>query len=466
MEYMARPPQPPVFLFLLDVSYHAVQAGVLPSAARIILDALDGLPNTHDRTKVGIMTVDSTVHFYRLALGEEEPRMLVLSDFEGEPFLPCPEDLLVSLTDGRAQLVRVLRKIATLFQETQCADSALGPALAAAVKLLSPMGGKLVVIQASLPTIGEGKIPASRNDPTALSTTKENALMQPANGFYKTLATECIRCQICIDLFLFPSPHIDVATIGCAAKYTGGKIFLYPEFSASNIESVEKLAGEMSDHLKADVGLEAVIRIRASQGVSLGSYHGSFFLRSTDLLALPNVNARHSYSAQVTIEENINSRLLCFQTAVLYTSCAGERRIRVINAAYPVTDDHREVVLHADCGALGDLLMKMAAEKALSSRLEDARDALLNKLHDILAAIRALFQTGQNPQLLLTENLRLLPLMILGILKSTAIRGSKAANSLDMRAYMLALVKTLSVSDSLYLLHPYLCAIHAMTDEV
>ncbi|PJF16880.1 hypothetical protein PSACC_03315 [Paramicrosporidium saccamoebae] len=463
MEYMVRPPQPPVYLFLLDVSYHSVSSGVLSTAARIILDSLDSLPNALDRTKIGIMTVDSTIHFYNLSVQNEDPKLLVVSDLN-DPFLPCMDDLLVGVTEGRAQVEKLLKRLATIYANTQDASSAVGSAMSAAIKLLAPIGGKIVVIQAALPSVGEGR-ELNREDNSVLGTAKENNLLQPANSFYKSLATECSRCQICIDMFLFPMPYLDVATISCAAKFTGGSVFLYPGFSAGSMECVEKFAGDLTKFLKDEIGLEAVVRIRASQGVSLNAYHGSFFLRSTDLLALPNVNPQHSYSAQVVIDENINSQFLCFQTAVLHTNCQGERRIRVINASYPVSDDPREIMLHADVGAITDLLFKMAVEKSLANKLEDARDALLNKMNDILLAIKTVFQTGQNPQLLLTENLRLLPLLILSILKSPAIRGGKSTG-LDFRAYFMALAKTVPVKKSIIMLHPYIFAVHKMTTEV
>lgn len=463
MEYMVRPPQPPVFLFLLDVSYPAVSTGVVSAAAKIILDSLDQIPNTFGRTKIGLMTVDSTIHFYNLGANGDESKMLVVSDLE-EPFVPCPDDLLVSLNESRSQIERTLGKVASVFANTQISASALGPALTAASKLIAPLGGKIVVIQAALPLVGEGKV-ANRQDPALLGTSKENGLLQPANNFYKSLATECSRNQICIDMFLFPQPYLDIATLGCASKFTGGKIFLYQNFSSASIEAVEKLASEMTSFLRDELGLEAVLRIRASQGVSLNAYHGSFFLRSTDLMALPNVNPRHSYSAQIVIDENINSKLLCFQTAVLHTNCHGERRIRVINAAYPVSDDPREIIAHADQGAIADLVLKMAIEKALSNKLEDARDAILNKMHDILLAIKASFQTGQNPQLLLTENLRLLPLLLLAVLKSPPIRGGNFTIP-DVRAAAMALGKTLSVEETLYFLHPYMFGVHLMSNEV
>lgn len=66
-EYMLRPPQPCVYLFLIDVSYTAVQSGVLAVACRCLLDCLGRLPGDA-RTMVGFVTYDSSLHFYNLSV--------------------------------------------------------------------------------------------------------------------------------------------------------------------------------------------------------------------------------------------------------------------------------------------------------------------------------------------------------------------------------------------------------------
>lgn len=67
-EYMVRPPQPLVYLFLIDVSYQAVNAGILATAAQTILDSLDRIPNNEGRAKLGFITYDNALHFYKLAV--------------------------------------------------------------------------------------------------------------------------------------------------------------------------------------------------------------------------------------------------------------------------------------------------------------------------------------------------------------------------------------------------------------
>ena len=59
-------------------------------------------------------------------------------------------------------------------------------------------------------------------------------------------------------------------------------------------------------------------------GISLHTFHGNFFVRSTDLLSLPNTNPDHGYTISLSIDENLkdNSNICC-QAALLYTSCRG-----------------------------------------------------------------------------------------------------------------------------------------------
>ena len=65
-EYMVRPPQPVVMLFLIDVSFASVQSGMLDVLCKTLLDNLDSIPNADSRTKVGFIGVDSQLHFFNL----------------------------------------------------------------------------------------------------------------------------------------------------------------------------------------------------------------------------------------------------------------------------------------------------------------------------------------------------------------------------------------------------------------
>jgi protein transport protein SEC24 len=55
----------------------------------------------------------------------------------------------------------------------------------------------------------------------------------------------------------------------------------------------------------------------------MASFHGNFFVRSTDLLAMPAVPQDQGYAIEIQIEETITSPFVVLQTAVLHTTCYG-----------------------------------------------------------------------------------------------------------------------------------------------
>ena len=173
-EYMVRPPQPPVYAFLIDVSYTSVQSGMVATVARTILETLDRIPNDDGRTKVCLIAVDSALHFFSLTPNSTEPNMLVVSDLE-DPFMPTPNDLLVNLSEARVGLENLLGSLSDMFQSASGPESAMGTALKAAVQLISPFGGKIMVMTGQLPNVGQGAL-KNREDLKILGTSKVSLL--------------------------------------------------------------------------------------------------------------------------------------------------------------------------------------------------------------------------------------------------------------------------------------------------
>ena len=159
---MLRPPQPAVYLFVLDVSRLAVESGYLSIVCNVISEELSRLPGD-SRTQIGFLAVDSAIHFFCIPDNVSQPQEMIMLDID-DVFLPCPENLIVNLKE-REELVRdLLAQLPTKFQGTHDTNSALGAALQAAYKLMLPTGGRVTVFQTCLPNMGPGLLQA-REDP-------------------------------------------------------------------------------------------------------------------------------------------------------------------------------------------------------------------------------------------------------------------------------------------------------------
>ncbi|GKT55558.1 protein transporter Sec24 [Colletotrichum tofieldiae] len=465
-EYMVRPPQPLVYLFLFDVSYAAVSTGLLATSARTILDSLDRIPNADRRTRLGFIAVDSSLHYFSVPKdGEEnaETSMLVVSDLD-EPFLPVPQDLLVPLTESRQSIESFLTKLPEMFQSNQDNGSAMGSALRAGHKLISALGGKIVVLSASLPNVGVGKLDM-REDKKLLGTSKESSLLQTANSFYKSFAVECSKNQVSIDMFLFSSQYQDVASLSNLPRYTGGQTWFYPGWNAGRPEDAIKFASEFSDYLSSEIGLEAVLRVRATTGLRMNAFYGNFFNRSSDLCAFPAFPRDQCYVVEVAIDENLTKNVVCLQTAVLHTTCNGERRIRVMTLALPTTTNLADIYASADQQAITTYFSHKAVERALSGGLEAARDSLQNKLIELLQTFRKELAGGSmGGGLQFPSNLRGLPILFLGLMKNVGLRKSAQIPS-DLRSAALCLLSTLPVPLLMQYIYPRLYSLHDMPDN-
>ncbi|KAL5018605.1 hypothetical protein ScPMuIL_004327 [Solemya velum] len=225
-EYMLRPPQPAVYLFVIDVSFNAVETGYLGLLCQTLLEELDKLPGD-GRTQIGFLAFDRALHFFNLAEGLSQPQMLTVSDIE-DVFLPCPDNLLVNLQESKELVIDLLNQIPNMFDKNSEVASSLGAALQAAYKMLSGTGGRISVFQTVLPTSGPGAL-QSREE--SVQKSGKNVLhLGPATDFYKKLALDCSAQQIAVDLFMLNGQYADIASLSCASKYSGGCMQYYPSF--------------------------------------------------------------------------------------------------------------------------------------------------------------------------------------------------------------------------------------------
>lgn len=181
-EYMVRPPQAPVYMFVIDVSHQAVESGMLENAVAAIKKCItEELLPGGERTQIGFITFDSAVHFYNLKASLASAQMLVVSDIT-DLFLPIPDELLVNLSDSRSVVEALLDSLPEMFSNTRNVESAMGPAVEAAYKVMRHIGGKMVVMQSSLPSLGAGRL-RHRENPKMLGGELEHTLLAAGSPY-------------------------------------------------------------------------------------------------------------------------------------------------------------------------------------------------------------------------------------------------------------------------------------------
>ncbi|KAL3877465.1 hypothetical protein ACJMK2_035167 [Sinanodonta woodiana] len=462
-EYMLRPPQPAIYLFCLDVSFNAVETGYLTMFCQTLLDVIEKIPSDA-RTQIGFIAYDKAVHFFNLAEGLSQPQMLTVSDVD-DVFIPCPDNLLVNLVESKELVIDLLNQLPTMFEGNMETSSALGATLQVAFKLMSPTGGRITVIQTLLPTAGPGAL-QNRED-SSKNVAKDIQGFGPATDFYKKLALECSAQQVAVDLFMLNGQYADIASLECISKFSGGSVQYYPSFHAvRNPSLAEKFEVDLRRYLTRKIGFEAVMRIRCTKGLSMHTFHGNFFVRSTDLLSLPNINPDAGFGMQLSIEDSLTeTNTVCFQAALLYTSSKGERRIRVHTMCLPVTNQLEEIFQGADQQAIIGLLAKMASDRTATTSLSDARDALINAAVDILSAYGSTLPGSQRIGTLpACHSLRLIPMYILAMLKHVAFRLIPSVK-LDDRVFALHGCKTLPLVSMIQNFYPDLYPVHNITDK-
>ncbi len=463
-EYMVRPPMPPTYFFALDVSAQAVSSGFLAVAVRTIKETLDHLPGG-ERTHVGFLTYDSTLHFYALKPGSSQPQMMVVAELD-DPFCPAPEDLLVNLGESREAVDALLDMLPNAFAETQQVESCMGPAVQAAYMAMNHIGGKLLMFQSTLPSLGSGRLLNRGDDHRSAGTDKEHLARSPADPFFKKIAAECSRQQICVDVFASASPYADLASLSTLPRYTGGQVYHYPAFRVER--DGPRLSKELRHNLTRFTAWEAVCRVRCSKGFRVSSFNGHFFIRSMDLLALPATNADQAYAVQIAHDEQLPTTNTSFlQCALLYTNDQGERRIRVHTMCVPVVSDVAQMYRAVDGGAMSAFLTRLGVERSLTARLQDAREAMQTKLSSALKEFRMLNTSAARAfnRLIYPEKMRLIPLFALCAGKSVALRGQTRDVSVDERIASVFEIMSAPTEAILRRLYPAMYALHAMPPE-
>uniref|UniRef100_UPI0037E88546 protein transport protein Sec24C isoform X3 n=1 Tax=Semicossyphus pulcher TaxID=241346 RepID=UPI0037E88546 len=453
-------PQPPAFIFLIDVSYNAVKSGMVNIVCEELKTLLDYLPRENPEldsvVRVGFVTYNKVLHFYNVKSSLAQPQMLVVSDVS-DMFVPLLDGFLVNVNESRLVIESLLDQIPEMFADTRETETVFGPVIQAGLEALkaADCAGKLFVFHTSLPIAeAPGKL-KNREDKKLTGTDKEKSLFQPQVGFYNTLAKECVAQGCCVDLFLFPNQYVDVATLGVVPVSTGGSVYKYTYFQAQSDR--ERFLNDLRRDVQKLVGFDAVMRVRTSTGIRATDFFGSFFMSNTTDVELAGLDCDKAITVEFKHDDKLSEETgALMQCAVLYTSCSGQRRLRVHNMAVNCCSQLADLYRNCETDTIINFFSKYAFRGILNSPTKAVRDTLVNQCAQILACYRKNCASPSSAgQLILPECMKLLPVYLNCVLKSDVLLPG-ADVSLDDRAYLRQLISCMDVAESHVFFYPRL----------
>uniref|UniRef100_A0A1L8DW21 Putative vesicle coat complex copii subunit sec24/subunit sfb2 n=1 Tax=Nyssomyia neivai TaxID=330878 RepID=A0A1L8DW21_9DIPT len=458
------PPKPPAIIFVIDVSYNNVKSGLVNLLCGEMRNILKHLAKDqgHDRSymKVGFITYNNTVHFYNCKASLAQPQMMIVGDVQ-EMFMPLLDGFLCDVEESGAVIDSLMEQIPAMFAETRETETILQPAIQAGLEALraSECAGKLLVFHSSLPIAeAPGKL-KNRDDRKLLGTEKEKTILSPQTTSYNNLGQECVQVGCSVDLFIFNNSYIDLATIGQVSRLTGGQVNKYTYFQA-DIDG-ERVIQDIAKNISRPVAFDSVMRVRSSTGIRPTDFYGHFFMSNTTDMEIASIDSDKAVAIEIKHDDKLPpEENVYIQVALLYTSCSGQRRLRVLNLCLKTCTQIADLYRSCDLDATILFFAKQGMAKLLENTPKLVKDNLVNRCAQILACYRKNCASPASAgQLILPESMKLLPLYTSCLLKNDAFSGGSDM-TVDDRSFVMQLVSTIDLPTSVSYFYPRLIPLH------
>ena len=250
--------------------------------------------------------------------------------------------------------------------------------------------------------------------------------------------------------------------------------------------------------MDASLGYDAIFKLRCSSGLRIKTYlpktksqgkmkddgisdSPELFLSCIMPDTCITIELEHRIGGiPNALEENgrrSSDSIAYLQTALLYTTAFGNRRVRVTTLALKVAASIPTIFDSANFDSLTAFMTRQAISDIFDhGSLHLARLEILNRCVSILSKYRKHGEVQASPgKLVLAEALQLLPLFCLSLLKSRMFRSSLSRNSsstckpsptADERAFHLWFSSNVSPAMSMLSVHPSLYELNNMASDV
>jgi len=463
----SKKPSPPAIIFAIDVSYPMIKEGVVEILCKNMKEMLRNLPRDTNCDKssmrVGFMTYDSKINFYNCNSKLAQPQQMTVGDV-GDMFVPLSEGFFVSPEDSEAVIDSLMETIPQMFGETKETETILGPVIQAGKEAFKAADctGKLIIFHHNLPIAeAPGKL-KSRDDRKVLGSDKEKAVLTPQSKEYNQFGQDCVTVGCSVDLFLFNNAYIDVATLSQVSRLTGGQVYKYTYFNR-DIDA-ERMLADLSNNLSRPVAFDAIMRVRTSTGTRPCDFFGSFYMNNATDVEMASVNSDMAVACEIKYDDSLKDEDGVYvQVALLFTSCSGQRRLRIINLALNVGTSMADMYKNCELDTIMNFTAKQSIQRIMENNPKAVKEALISNCATILACYRKnCAQPSSAGQLILPECMKLLPLYTNCLLKSDVLSGG-ADVGCDERAFLMNAVSSMDVLSTVVYFYPRLIPLHELS---
>lgn len=236
----------------------------------------------------------------------------------------------------------------------------------------------------------------------------------------------------------------NVKTFSDISSRSSGNFYYYPEFNAYNHNL--KFSNELHHNLTRNIAWESVFRVRFSHGFNMTESFGNIQIKqkTTDLVLAPTMDTDRVfiYEFEKLPEDNtaanahrmsrISKRYLFIQSALLYSSSNGQRRIRCHNVAVPLCQSINDAYEFLDISSTTHLLLR----KALSRfdrvpNIEQSKMVIESAVMNMARANQRHTVTAKGTTFEFSENMQYFFMYVLGALKSQIINLPVVMNPID-----------------------------------
>ncbi|ETE66947.1 Protein transport protein Sec24C, partial [Ophiophagus hannah] len=219
----------------------------------------------------------------------------------------------------------------------------------------------------------------------------------------------------------------------------------------------ERFLNDLRRDVQKEIGFDAVMRVRTSTGIRATDFFGAFCMNNTTDVELAGLDCDKTITVEFKHDDKLREESgALLQCAVLYTSCAGQRRLRIHNLSLNCCTQLADLYRNCETDTLINFLAKFAFRGVLNNPIKTVRDTLINQCAQILACYRKNCASPSSAgQLILPECMKLLPVYLNCVLKSDVLQPGSEVTT-DDRSYIRQLISSMDVAETHVFFYPRL----------